>query len=50
LTLLEGSSAAAADWLGKDFLSAYLAFKRAEIKGLEGLDESEICRRYAEVY
>ena len=49
LTLLE-RSAAAADWLGEDLLSAYLLFKRAEIKGLEGLDESEICRRYAEVY
>jgi glutamine synthetase len=50
LTLLERSSAAAANWLGEDLLSAYLLFKRAEIKGLEGLDESEICRRYAEVY
>jgi glutamine synthetase len=49
LTLLE-RSAAAADWLGEDLLSAYLLFKRAEIKGLEGLDEGEICRRYAEVY
>ena len=49
LTLLERNTAAA-DWLGEDLLSAYLLFKRAEIKGLEGLDESEICRRYAEVY
>jgi glutamine synthetase len=49
LTLLE-RSAAAADWLGEDLLSAYLLFKRAEIKGLEGLDESEICCRYGEVY
>jgi len=49
LALLE-RSAAAADWLGEDLLSAYLLFKRAEIKGLEGLDEHEICRRYAEVY
>jgi hypothetical protein len=31
-------------------LAAYLLFKRAEIDGLEGLDENEICRRYAEVY
>lgn len=49
LRLLEGSEAAA-DWLGEEFLSAYLKFKRAEIKGLDDLDESEICRRYAEVY
>jgi glutamine synthetase len=49
LTQLEGSTAAA-DWLGKDLLAAYLLFKRAEIKGLEGLDEKEICRRYAEAY
>jgi hypothetical protein len=40
----------AAEWFGADVLSAYLLFKRAEIKGLENLDESEICRRYAEVY
>jgi glutamine synthetase len=40
----------AAEWLGGDLFSAYLRFKRAEIKGLENLDESEICRRYAEVY
>ena len=43
-------STAAADWLGEDLLAAYLLFKRAEIKALEGLDENEICRRYAEVY
>lgn len=49
LTLLERSPCAA-DWLGEDLLSAYLLFKRAEVKGLDGLEESEICRRYAEVY
>ena len=27
-----------------------IAFKRAEIKSLDQLEESEICRRYAEVY
>jgi len=27
-----------------------LLFKRAEIKSLETLDETEVCRRYAEVY
>jgi glutamine synthetase len=49
LDLLQASEAAA-QWLGADLFSAYLLFKRAEIKGLENLDEAEICRRYAEVY
>jgi glutamine synthetase len=49
LTLLE-ASAAAAEWLGPELLPAYVAFKRAEIKGLDNLDESEICRRYEQVY
>jgi glutamine synthetase len=49
LTQLERSTALA-DWLGEDLLAAYVLFKRAEIKGLEGLDENEICRRYVEVY
>ncbi len=49
LQLLEASEAAP-EWWGADFLGAYLKFKRAEIKGLENLDETEICRRYAEVY
>jgi glutamine synthetase len=49
LTLLE-SSAAAAEWLGRDVHAAYVRFKRAEIQSLENLDESEICRRYGEVY
>jgi glutamine synthetase len=49
LAMLE-SSEVAADWLGADLLAAYLKFKRAEIKGLEALNETEICHRYAEVY
>ena len=49
LTLL-GASESAAEWLGPELHAAYLAFKRAEIKSLEYLEESEICRRYAEVY
>jgi len=49
LTLLEGC-AAAQEWLGTNVLPAYVLFKRAEIRGLQDLDESEICRRYAEVY
>src|ERR1700761_4102278 len=43
-------SRAAAEWLGTELHSAYLAFKRAELKGLEDFDEIEICRRYAEAY
>jgi glutamine synthetase len=49
LARLEASESAA-EWLGADLLAAYVEFKRAEIKGLDTLDESEICRRYAEVY
>lgn len=49
LDLLEVTEPAA-DWLGADLFPAYLQFKRAEIKGLDALDETEICRRYAEVY
>jgi glutamine synthetase len=44
------SSESAAQWMGTDVLAAYVRFKRAEIKSLENFDESEICRRYAEVY
>jgi glutamine synthetase len=49
LDLLEASETAA-EWLGADLVAAYLLFKRAEIKGMENLDENEICRRYTEVY
>ena len=49
LNLLEASPAVA-EWLGPELLPAYVAFKRAEIKGLENLDESEICRRYEQIY
>ena len=49
LGLLEASETAG-EWLGEEVLAAYVGFKRAEIASLENLDESEICRRYAEVY
>ena len=49
LSLLE-ANVAVADWLGAEFVSAYALFKRAEIKAVEGLEETEICRRYADVY
>ena len=49
LDLLEASEPAAA-WLGLDLTRSYIGFKRGEIRSLEQLDETEICRRYAEVY
>lgn len=44
------ATAAAAEWFGQDFLSAYLEFKRSEIAALEALEPSDICDRYAAVY
>jgi glutamine synthetase len=49
LTQLEQCEGAA-EWLGSEVLRAYLLFKRAEIEGLENLEESEICRRYMDAY
>ena len=49
LVRLEGT-AAARTWLGAELLAGYLAYKRAELAALQSLQESEICRRYAEVY
>jgi glutamine synthetase len=49
LSVLKANDAAA-EWLGADLLEAYVLFKQAEIDGLEGLEEEEICRRYAQVY
>jgi glutamine synthetase len=49
LSLLEADDRAA-EWLGPELLAAYVLFKRAELKGLEDIEEAEICRRYAEVY
>ncbi len=37
-------------WWCDESKSAYLAFKRAEIKALEGATPEEICARYAAVY
>jgi len=39
-----------ASWWSAEAKSAYLAFKRAEIKALEGASAAEICTRYADVY
>jgi glutamine synthetase len=49
LGALEGSEAAA-EWLGPELLSGYLLFKTAEALSLRDLSESEVCRRYAEVF
>jgi glutamine synthetase len=49
LSLLQECKSAV-EWLGPELHAAYIAFKRAEIRSLEHLEESEICRRYAEVY
>ena len=43
-------SEAARSWFGPVFLDAYLCFKRAEAERALGLDPSELCARYAEVY
>ncbi len=40
----------ARSWWSDTAMNAYLAFKRAELKALEGVDTREICRRYVEVY
>jgi glutamine synthetase len=40
----------AKDWFGPVFLDAYLRYKRGEIRLLQGLDEQEICDRYAQHY
>jgi glutamine synthetase len=37
-------------WFGDTLFQLYLQLKQAEILSLEGLDEAEVCRRYADVY
>jgi glutamine synthetase len=49
LEALEADQATASGWSG-EAKSAYLAFKRAEIKALEGATPQDICARYAAVY
>ena len=44
------ASAAAAAWFGPLFHDVYVRFKRAELRVLDGLDEADICDRYAGVY
>lgn len=40
----------AREWFGDTFLDAYLRFKRAELRVVDGLTEAETCARYAEIY
>jgi glutamine synthetase len=47
---LLAASKLAREWFGAEFFDAYLRFKRAELRVLEGLEPAEICARYAEVY
>lgn len=49
LTVLEASTFARAA-LGDTLMEAYLMLKRSEIAALGGLDEQQICNRYAQVY
>jgi glutamine synthetase len=42
--------AEAREWFGDRFFEVYLQFKRAELRVVEGLDDAEICARYAETY
>jgi len=44
------ASEEAREWFGETFFEAYLRFKRAELKAVEGLTEAQTCARYAEVY
>jgi glutamine synthetase len=49
LGLLAGSKMAR-DWFGHELFDAYIRFKRAELRAVEGLSPAEICARYAEIY
>ena len=49
LERLDGSTPARR-WFGNDFIDLYIAHKKAEIAALSGLDWSEKCDRYKEVY
>ena len=47
---LLAASATAREWFGDEFFDAYLRFKRAELRAVEGLSPAQICARYAEIY
>ena len=42
--------AAARDWMGEELMAAYLMLKESEQATLAGLDDAEICGRYADAY
>ena len=44
------ATAAATEWFGATYLSAYLMHKRGELQSLDGLDEAAQCARYALTY
>jgi glutamine synthetase len=44
------ASAAARSWFSPQLRDIYLRAKRAELKALDGLDDAEICERYAAIY
>jgi glutamine synthetase len=41
---------AARSWLPPDLLEAYLAVKNSELSAVAGLDEEQLCKRFADVY
>jgi glutamine synthetase len=47
---LLAASKTAREWFGDEFFDAYLRFKRAELRAVEGLSPAEICAKYAEIY
>lgn len=49
LAALEADSVARS-WLPPDLLSAFLAVKRAELSAVEGLDDEQLCQRFAHAY
>jgi len=44
------ATAAATEWFGATYLSAYLMHKRGELRAMDGLDEAAQCARYALTY
>jgi glutamine synthetase len=47
---LLAASVTAKEWFGDELFDAYVRFKRAELKVVDGLTPAEICARYAEIY
>jgi len=47
---LLAASPTARGWFDDEFFDAYLRFKRAELRAVEGLSPQQICAKYAEIY